>query len=531
MRFPDYRPAGLSRPLTSDLRADLLAGLTVAIVALPLSMAIAIASGLGPERGLVTAIVGGFLVSLMGGTRHQIGGPAGAFIVLVSGCVAAIGVPGLILATAMSGVMLVGLGLLRLGGYIRFIPYPVIVGFTAGIGVIIFASQIKDLFGLTLAAPEPGELLHKIPVLWEARGSFTPASLGLAVVTIAIIEGIKRLAPRLPSLLIGVVAATLLGLALPVETIAGRFGALPAVLPLPSLPDLALWQAALPFAIGFTLLGAIESLLSAVVADQMAGTKMRADDELIGQGIANFGVALFGGFCVTGTIARTATNVRAGSRGPLSGMLHALILMVFLLIAAPLAGFIPLAALAGVLAIVSWNMIERPAIRALLRGYRGDALVLVVTFLLVVLRDLTEGITVGLALAGTMFIARMARLTEAAAVVQPGGDTLILRLRGPLFFGAVAQVESALGRIGTAPGLLVLDLEGVPYLDATGAELIAVAAHRTRHRGGRFVIAGASPVLKEVLRAHAEERLEFANSVNEVATIAQQSGANPFTNA
>lgn len=522
----DYRPAGLRLPLTPDLRADVLAGLTVAIVALPLSMAIAIASGLGPERGLVTAIIGGFLVSLMGGTRHQIGGPAGAFIVLVSGCVAAIGVPGLILATAMSGVMLAGLGLMRLGGYIRFIPYPVIVGFTAGIGVIIFASQIKDLLGLTLSRPEPGELLHKLPVLWEARASFSPAALGLALFTIAVIEGVKRAAPRLPSLLIGVVMATLVGLALPVETIAGRFGALPAGLPMPELPDLSLWRAALPFAIGFTLLGAIESLLSAVVADQMAGTRMRPDDELIGQGIANLGTALFGGFCVTGTIARTATNVRAGSGGPLSGMLHALILLGFLLIAAPLAGFIPLAALAGVLAIVAFNMIERPAIRALMRGYRGDALVLVVTFLLVVLRDLTEGITVGLALAGTIFIARMGQLSGVESVAQSDHDQLVLRLRGPLFFGAVAQVESALERIGAHPGTTVLDLTGVPFLDATGAELISGAA-RTRHgRGGRFVIAGASPALREILRAHAETPLEFATSAEAIATIAQHSDDN-----
>jgi len=335
----------------SDLRADVMAGLTVAIVALPLSMAIAIASGVGPERGLYTAIVGGFLVSALGGSRFQIGGPAGAFIVLVSACVMAIGVEGLILATFLSGFFLVLAGVLRLGTYIKFIPYPVTVGFTAGIAVIIFASQIKELFGLTLAGAEPAEILHKVEALWTARGTVSWAAFGIAALTIVLVVGIKRLRPGLPNMLIAVAvaAAVAAGLGLPVDTIGSRFGALPRVLPMPALPVLSAESvmAALPFALSFTLLGAIESLLSAVVADGMSGRQHRSNAELVAQGVANVGSALFGGFCVTGTIARTATNVRAGSRGPVSGMLHALFVLGFMLVAAPLAAFIPLARLAA----------------------------------------------------------------------------------------------------------------------------------------------------------------------------------------
>ncbi|MDX5350177.1 MAG: sodium-independent anion transporter, partial [Paracoccaceae bacterium] len=347
----------------ADLRADALAGLTVAIVALPLSMAIAIASGVGPERGLYTAIVGGFLVSALGGSRYQIGGPAGAFIVLVAACVMQTGLSGLILATFLSGFVLIAAGALRLGTYIRYIPYPVTVGFTAGIAVIIFASQLREMFGLTLPGAEPGEIIEKVRALWAARGTVTWAAVAVAGLTAAVILGLRHLRPHWPGMLIGVALASVAAaaLSLPVETIGTRFGALPQMLPVPALPDLSLaaMQAALPWALSFALLGAIESLLSAVVADGMSGARHRSNAELVAQGLANIGSALFGGFCVTGTIARTATNVRAGSRGPISGMLHALFILVFLLVAAPLAAYIPLAALAGVLAVVAWGMAER----------------------------------------------------------------------------------------------------------------------------------------------------------------------------
>jgi SulP family sulfate permease len=487
------------------LQADALAGLTVAIVALPLSMAIAIASGVGPERGLFTTIIGGFLVSALGGSRFQIGGPAGAFIVLVSACVMQIGVAGLILATFLSGAMLIGLALLRAGTYIRYIPYPVTVGFTAGIAVIIFAAQIKDLFGLTLTGAEPAEIVAKLETLWGLRATLNPAALAVALGTIALIVGIKRLAPALPNLLIAVTTAAIAvaALNLPVETIFGRFGTLPRTPPAPSLPAFStqLIAAALPWAFSFTLLGAIESLLSAVVADGMSGRRHRPNAELLAQGVANMAAALFGGFCVTGTIARTATNVRAGSRGPVSGMLHAVFVLLFMLIAAPLAGFIPLAALAAVLAVVAWNMIEREAAWHLIRTSRADAVVLLATFGLVVFRDLTEGIVVGFALGGLVFIRRM---SDSASVDTPTrsapADCAVYHLHGPYFFGAAAKLGEALDNIADHPHALVLDLEDVPFIDSTGARSFELMVRKIARAGGVIYLTGTRPEVAQALR-------------------------------
>ncbi|NGQ92257.1 SulP family inorganic anion transporter [Rhodobacter sp. HX-7-19] len=491
-----------------DLRADALAGLTVAIVALPLSMAIAIASGVGPERGLYTTIIGGFLVSALGGSRFQIGGPAGAFIVLVSACVMAIGVQGLILATFLSGLLLIAAGALRLGTYIRFIPYPVTVGFTAGIAVIIFASQIRDLFGLTLSGPEPGEIIEKVESLWAARATFTPQALIVAAGVIAVIQGLKRWRPGAPGMLIAVIlaSAAVALLNVPVETIGSKFGDLPRVPPAPMLPDLSppAILAALPWAISFTLLGAIESLLSAVVADGMSGARHRSNAELVAQGAANMGSALFGGFCVTGTIARTATNVRAGSRGPVSGMLHALFVLGFMMVAAPLAAYIPLAALAGVLAIVAWNMAEKEEFLHLLRSSRADAMVLLVTFLLVVFRDLTEGIVIGFALGGLVFIARMSEAAEvadhdSAPLPSADGDRVVIRLRGPWFFGAAARLGSILERIADRPREFVVDLTDVPMIDSSGARSFLLLARRMARRDGVLIVIGARPPVRQAL--------------------------------
>ncbi len=509
-----------------QLRADAIAGLTVAIVALPLSMAIAIASGASPAQGLYTAIIGGFLVSALGGSRFQIGGPAGAFIVLVAATVAQHGMEGLILATFLSGIFLAGVGFLRLGTFIKFIPFPVTVGFTAGIAIIIFSSQIKDLFGLTLAH-EPGELIEKLPALWAVRDSVTPAALALALATIAIIVGLRRLRPHWPGMLIAVAlaAAATAGLNLPVETIGSRFGGIPSTLPMPALPEVS-WErvvAVLPAALSFTLLGAIESLLSAVVADGMTGRRHRSNCELVAQGIANMGSALFTGFCVTGTIARTATNVRSGAHGPVSGMLHALFLLLFMLIAAPLAGFIPLAALAGVLATVAWNMVEKPAIAVLLRSGPGEALVLAATFFLTIFRDLTEAIVVGFALGSVLFIHRMSQAVavqtqspmvsgDLADGVAPRGGydearasdpaVVVYRVTGALFFGATASIGSVLDRISDTHRALVVDLAAVPFLDSTGANMIEGLAHKAQRRGVALWITGAAPDLRRVLLTH-----------------------------
>lgn len=503
------------------LRADLLAGLTVAIVALPLSMAIAIASGVGPERGLFTAIIGGFLVSAFGGSRFQIGGPAGAFIVLVAACVAQTGISGLILATFLSGVMLAALGLARLGSTIRFIPYPVTVGFTTGIGVIIFASQIKEIFGLTLPGGEPGPLLPKLGAIWAARDSLTPMALGVALVTIAVIEALKRFAPRWPSLLVAVAVVTL-GTALlgvPVETIGSRFGGLPRMLPAPALPEITAetLRAALPYAFSFTLLGAIESLLSAMVADGMTGERHGSNMELVAQGISNMGAALFGGFCVTGTIARTATNVRSGAQTPIAGMAHAGFVLLSMLLLAPLAVFIPLPALGGLLAIVAWNMIERHEFAALTRASRGDALVLWVTFLLVIFRDVATGIVAGFALGGLVFIRHMSeqsQLSRAEGTHTPDAgagepvvgeasltdrETITYHLRGAVFFGSVARLGSVLERIAARPREVRLDMAEVAFIDSTGARMIHQLAQQLARRGGALVIVGASAATQLVL--------------------------------
>jgi sulfate permease, SulP family len=384
------------------LRADFVAATTVAIVALPLSMAIAIASGVGPERGLYAAIVGGFLISLLGGSRFQIGGPAGAFIVLVATTVATHGVDGLLLVTVMSGVLMLLAGLLRLGSLVRLIPHPVVTGFTTGIAVIILSSQLHDVFGLHLQT-EPPAFLPKLAALWQAASTFNPYALLIAAGTVATIVLLRRHAPRAPSLLIAVAGAALLAAisGMPVETIGTHFGGIPHGLPAPSWPEIS-WArigSLLPLALSFALLGAIESLLSAVVADGMTGRQHRANSELMAQGVANIGSALFGGLCVTGTIARTATNVRAGARTPVAGMLHAILLLLFMLVAAPLVAWVPLAALAGVLVTVAWNMIEGPAIAAMARTSRGDLAVVAVTLLLTLLHDLMLGIGAGTVLA------------------------------------------------------------------------------------------------------------------------------------
>lgn len=510
-----------------DLRADAMAGLTVAIVALPLSMAIAVASGVSPERGLYTAIVGGFLVSLLGGSRFQIGGPAGAFIVLVAATVQLHGLDGLILATAMSGLILMAVGLLRLGAFIKYIPYPVTVGFTAGIAVVILASQLKELLGLTLSGPEPGPLAPKLAALAQALPTANGASVAVAAGAIVAIALVRRFRPNWPAYLIGVAGATVAAaaLSLPVETVGSRFGGVPGGLPLPGLPEITPARLAelLPAALSFALLGGIESLLSAVVADSMTGRRHRSNCELVAQGAANLGSALFGGFCVTGTIARTATNVRAGARGPVAGMLHALFLLAFLLLAAPLAAYIPLPALAAVLAVVAWSMAEKHAFATLLRTSRGDAAVLIVTFLLVMFRDLTEGILVGFGLGALLFLHRMAQAVEVdtgapmTARDQPDRegdrgaydpsfatdrDIVVHRISGAFFFGAAAAVGAALDRIAASPRAHVLDLGGAPVLDSTAAATLEGFARKARRQGATVHVAGAKAAVRRTLLAH-----------------------------
>jgi sulfate permease, SulP family len=390
-----------------SLRKDVMAALTVAIVALPLSMAIAVASGVSPERGLYTAVIGGFLVSALGGSRFQVGGPAGAFIVLVAATVSKFGVEGLLLTVLLSGLMLTLIGLFRLGSLIRYIPHAVAVGFTCGIAVTILASQLKDLGGLTLAGVEPGPLFTKLAMLSEALPTISPAAFGVGVGSAAVIFILRHWRPTWPGMLIAVGAASIatLLLHLPIETIGSHFGGIPHGLPAPRFPLVTPSRLLeiLPTALSFTLLGGVESLLSAKVADGMTGRKHRYNMELVAQGIANMASALFSGISVTGTIARTATNIRAGASSPIAGMLHAVFLLIFMLIAAPLASFIPLSALAGLLVVVSWNMAEKKEFLDLLRDWR-TALVLIATFGLTLVENLTVGIIAGCLLAAAFAI-------------------------------------------------------------------------------------------------------------------------------
>jgi sulfate permease, SulP family len=529
-----------------DFRADAIAGLTVAIVALPLSMAIAIASGVGPERGLFTAIVGGFLVSALGGSRFQIGGPAGAFIVIIAAIVERHGYDGLVLATLVAGLILIAAGFFRLGTYIKYIPFPVTVGFTAGIAVIIFASQLKELLGLDLTS-EPAAFVPKLEALWAARATVNAQALAIGAVALAIIVGLRRWRPTWPGFLLAVIAAGGLAWALnlDVATISSRFGALPRSLPDPSLPpfSLAKLQAVLPDAVTIALLGAIESLLSAVVADGMSGRRHRSNCELVAQGVANVGATVFGGIPVTGTIARTATNVRAGAKGPVSGILHAGYLLLFMLVAAPLAGYIPLAALGAVLAVVAWNMAERDDFIALLRASGGDRIILLATFLLTVFVDLTTGIGVGVVLGAFIFLHRMAESVEVAGEAPliaedqaddyagrtaydpaeaAGRDVVVYRISGAFFFGAVAAVSGVLERIGERPRVLVLDFSEVPMVDSTAAKTLLRFAEKLAKAGAMVYLAGATPaVRRELLQVGLKKPLvRYAKSVEQAISHA-----------
>ncbi|MHC5306590.1 SulP family inorganic anion transporter [Bartonella sp. LJL80] len=529
----------------ADFRADAIAGLTVAIIALPLSIAIAIASGATPAQGLYTSIIGGFIIAAFGGSRFQIGGPAGAFIIVVATTVQQHGMDGLLLATLLSGIMLMALGYLRLGTYIKFIPYPVTVGFTAGIAVIIFSSQLINMFGLRLSVAEPGPILQKLPVIWHHLPTFSPLSVAFCLATIIFITVLKKFRPNWPAMLFAIVIGGTLTAAFNIDivTIGSKFGTMPSSLPMPTLPNFSLQkiQDVLPNAITFTLLGAIESLLSAVVADGMTGRRHRSNCELVAQGAGNIASALFTGICVTGAIARTATNIRAGARSPISGMLHSVFLLLFLVVAAPLADYIPLACLAAILAIVSWNMIEKHAIAMLLRASAGDALVLLTTFLLTVFRDVTEAIIVGFALGALLFIHRMSKTAMVTTdiplvgedradgtmqpdtsyyegAIQKDSDIVIYRISGAFFFGAAASIGSVLDRIGDHYRVMIIDFSQVPFLDATGANTIESLSGKARNRHITLVISGASQqVLKDLIshgikppHVHFEKTLEKA---------------------
>jgi len=490
--------------------ADFGAGIVVGIVALPLAIAFGIASGVTPERGIYTAIIAGFIISALGGSRVQIGGPTGAFVVIVYGIVQQYGTAGLAVATIMAGLILIVIGVVKLGGAIKFIPYPIVTGFTAGIAVIIFTSQIKDLLGLPMAEL-PSAFVEKW-IAYSRAGGVDTASVAVSAAALLIIAWWPRVSRKIPAPFVALVATTAMVafLELPVATIGSRFGGIPSALPAPTIPSISISNAIALVGPAFTiaLLGAIESLLSAVVADGMIGSRHRSNMELIAQGVANVVSPLFGGIPATGAIARTATNVRAGGRTPVAGIVHAATLLVILLVAGRWAALIPMPCLAAILVVVSYHMSEWRSFRSELRGPRGDVAVLLTTFALTVLVDLTVAVQVGMVLAAFLFMRRMAEVTNVTPIRDsyadgPEGQGLygagrgalptgvqIYAIDGPFFFGAADKFREALGQISEQPRVLVLIMRRVSAIDSTGLHALRNVIHRFRIGGTRVIIVG-----------------------------------------
>ncbi len=499
---------GYTLPLFSK---DLVAGILVGIVALPLSIALAIASGVKPEQGLYTAVVAGFIISALGGSRVQIGGPTGAFIVLVYSVVQQYGYGGLAVATMLAGALLLTMGLMKFGTVIKFIPYPVTVGFTCGIAILIFVTQIRDFLGLQMDAP-PAEFHEKMIAYAEHIGSVNPSALALGAASLAIILLWPRVTRRVPGSLIAILAMTAAAqmLHLPVETIGSRFGSVPTTLPMPSLPDIPwrdlpkLFQPA--FAIA--LLAGIESLLSAVVADGITGRRHRSNTELVAQGIANLVSPLFGGIPATGAIARTATNIKNGGQTPFAGMIHALTLLTIMLAFGKWAVLIPMPVLAAILMKVSFDMAEWHLFGRLLKATRGDVLVLLSTFLLTVLVDLTVAIESGVVLAAFLFMHRMSESTQVGFVtdeVETGEETddpnaiqkrevpdgvEVFEIYGPFFFGAADRFKDEMRRMEKPPKVLILRMRHVPTIDATGMQALEDLYAKCRKQGTALVLSG-----------------------------------------
>ena len=486
---------------------DLVAGVIVGVVALPLAIAFAIASGVTPDRGLWTAIVAGFLISLLGGSRVQIGGPTGAFVVIVYGIVQKFGIDGLTVATLMAGVILVGMGFAKLGTMIKFIPHPVITGFTSGIAVIILSGEIKDFFGLHMGVV-PADFVGKWLAYAKGVGGITPSAIAVSFLALAIIVIWPRVNRRIPGPFVALIVTTVVATAmhLPVETIGTRFGGISASVPHPQLPHLSLVQITALVGPAFTiaLLAAIESLLSAVVADGMIGGRHRSNMELIAQGVANIASPLFGGIPATGAIARTATNVKNGGRTPVAGIVHSFTLLIITVFAGRWAGLIPMATLAAILVVVSYHMCEWRTFLAELRSPRSDVAVLLTTFLLTVFIDLTVAISVGMVLAAFLFMRRMAEVTNVRALTQEFDDDAVdpyssdqnaVRLRqipqgvevyeinGAFFFGAAETFKETMAAIAGKPKVLIIRMRDVLLLDSTGMHALKDVVHRSRKDG------------------------------------------------
>lgn len=470
---------------------DLSAGIIVGIVALPLAIAFAIASGVGPERGIFTAIIAGFIISVLGGSKVQIGGPTGAFVVIIYGVIQKFGYSGLVIATIMAGILLILMGAFKLGGLVKFMPYTIITGFTAGIAVTIFTTQIGDFLGLT-TGPMPGDFLGKIKTYTSCIDTINPYALGIAVISLAIIFIWPKFNKKIPGSLVVIILATIITTVFkfPVDTIGSRYGAIPSSLPAPTLPAFNIAQIIdlFPTAVSIAVLAAIESLLSAVVADGMTGSKHDSNMELIAQGIANVASPIFGGIPATGAIARTATNIKNGGKTPIACIIHAITLLLIMLVLGKFVVYIPMAALAAVLVSVSWNMAGIPAIKALLKGQKSDITVLLVTFVITVFIDLTVAIEIGLLFAAFFFIKKMIDVSQVREhrssivgginsdvteeTIEIPNGVLVYEIEGPLFFGTVQKFEQAVERAGIEYKALILRMRNTIYLDAGGLRAI-----------------------------------------------------------
>ncbi|MFD0323934.1 SulP family inorganic anion transporter [Lysobacter gummosus] len=529
-----------------NLRLDLVAGLTVAVVALPLAMALAIASGVAPEKGLHTAIVAGFLISFLGGSKVQIGGPTAAFIPVVFAVIQKFDYGGLILCTLLAGLMLIAAGLMRLGTLMKYIPQPVVTGFTAGISVSIFLSQVKDLLGLRMGAV-PAEFFARMQALAQHIAGANSSAALVALACVAFVVALRRWRPAWPGFLIALAIGTACStwLSLPVETIASRFGAVPAALPQFHIPHIPFERTLemLPSAFTIAFLAGIESLLSAVVADGMTGGRHRSNGELLAQGVANVAAALFGGLPATGAIARTAVNIRAGGRTPVAGIAHAGFLLLFMLLLAPLMGYVPLAALAGILVVVAWQMSDVESFRHLMKGPIGDRVVLLLTFALTVMFDLTVAIEVGLVLAAFLFMHRMSEVVEMQssnslieadddngdapdqrAQLPPGVEAF--QISGPLFFAVANRLDEVFNQFPAPPRCFILRMRGVPLIDASGVTALTQFLQRCERHGTQVILSGLRSQPRQILaQMHVEQdgdQLRFAKDFAEAIALARE---------
>ncbi len=537
----------LKRGVTKEqVLKDVMSGTIVGIVALPLAIAFAIASGVSPEKGLVMAVIAGFIISTFGGSRVQIGGPTGAFIVIVYAIVQDHGVAGLTLATLMAGFMIMGMGFLRLGNLLKFIPYPLIIGFTSGIAIIIFSSQINDFLGLSIQ-DLPANFIEKWKVMIAHITNINYFALAIALGTVLIISQFHRVTRKLPGSIVAITLSTIVVqyYGLPVDTIASNFGEIPSTLPKIHLPAISfeLMQELIQPAFAIAILGSIESLLSAVVADGMIGGRHRSNMELVAQGGANIFSALFGGIPATGAIARTATNVKNGGRTPIAGITHAVVLLGIMMLIAPYATLIPMACLAGILIVVAWHMGEWPHFIAMFRSNRNDVIIMFTTFLLTVVFDLVVAIQVGVVLAAFIF---MNRMSDALAIQSTGAlsvdpaptsdamfeeelgnipdGVLLYEINGPLFFGASQKFQETLLDLHQLPKVLILRMRYVPFIDATGIHRLKVIIQQLKAKGTEIVLSGVShDVKRELFRSGLYNIIDKHNIQDSISSALQRS--------